>query len=325
MKNTVIILHNRIGLHPTTDETDVLDQAELVRKALVSMGYECHLMDVGENLYADLLEVRERNPRFVFNLVETVFGHTVLLHTVPSVLSAWHIPYSGVSHEALFLTTSKPLAKQIMSVHGINTPAWYNPQQALLHLNPSSKYILKPSSEEGSVKLDRDSVFRGDDPLAPARLSGCDPNEFFVEEYIEGREFNISVTGVPGRYTVYPIPEMIFDNFPPDMEHILGYKAKWEEDSFDYTHTFRRFDTLRNEPELAQRLEEIVLQCGRVFGLTGYFRVDFRVTDQNIPMVLEINGNPCIAPDSGFIAAGKHAGYSETEMIQQIISCIETK
>jgi hypothetical protein len=35
--------------------------------------------------------------------------------------------------------------------------------------------------------------------------------------------------------------------------------------------------------------------------------------------VLEINGNPCISPDSGFIAAAAEAGLTPTEVVKQII------
>jgi len=35
--------------------------------------------------------------------------------------------------------------------------------------------------------------------------------------------------------------------------------------------------------------------------------------------VLEVNANPCISPDSGFIAAGLHAGHSNKDIIGDII------
>jgi D-alanine-D-alanine ligase len=44
-------------------------------------------------------------------------------------------------------------------------------------------------------------------------------------------------------------------------------------------------------------------------------RVD---ADENV-YVLEVNANPCISPDSGFISAATHAGYSHSEIISHII------
>jgi D-alanine-D-alanine ligase len=224
-----------------------------------------------------------------------------------------------VSAEALFLTTNKLLAKRMMKQSGISTPDWLSTDRAAENLSRTKKYILKPISEEGSVKLDEDAVFNGDDRDRAHKISGLNPEEYFVEEFVDGREFNLSVTGASGDFSVYPVAEMIFENFPPDKERILGYRAKWHEDSFEYQHTRRQFQTLFNEPVLHESLIEITKKCGEVFRLSGYFRVDFRVAESGQPFVLEINGNPCIAPDSGFIAATAEAGLPTTEVISRII------
>jgi D-alanine-D-alanine ligase len=35
--------------------------------------------------------------------------------------------------------------------------------------------------------------------------------------------------------------------------------------------------------------------------------------------VIEVNGNPCISPDSGFVAAAVERGYNMKTMIKRII------
>lgn len=321
MNNTVIILHNRLSAHPSPDEQDVIHQVELVRNALEDLGYLCRIRDVGTDLNGDLQPLLAEKPAFVFNLVESVWGFTGLLHTVPSILHAWKIPYTGVGEEGLYLTTRKPLAKRVMTSHGIDTPAWLSTDRPDL-LDRHKKYILKPIAEEGSAELDEHHVF---DPALPDSgewLKTFDPAQYFVEEYIDGREFNLSVTGSPGQYVIYPIPEMIFSGYPAGKTKILGYRSKWMEDSFEYKHTYRKFNTLEDIPQIAQKLKKTAVSCGEVFELSGYFRVDIRLSTASIPYVLEINANPCISPDSGFVAAGKQAGFSTTDMIQQIISCL---
>jgi D-alanine-D-alanine ligase len=57
-----------------------------------------------------------------------------------------------------------------------------------------------------------------------------------------------------------------------------------------------------------------------LFELNGYARVDFRVTPQGEPLVLEINTNPGIAPDAGFAAACEKAGMDYGKMIARIVS-----
>ncbi|MFA5453319.1 MAG: ATP-grasp domain-containing protein [Candidatus Methanomethylophilaceae archaeon] len=321
MNNTVIILHNRLSAHPTPDEQDVIDQVSLVRDALQNLGYSSRVRDVGQDLYHDLRPLTTEKPAFIFNLVESVWGFTGLLHMVPSILHAWKIPYTGVGEEGLYLTTKKTLAKAIMIRHGVGTPGWFSTHEPDL-LDLQKKYIVKPIAEEGSADLDEHHVFDPNQPGIRKWLATFDPRHYFVEEFIEGREFNLSVTGTPGRYEMYPVPEMIFTNYPRGKAKILGYRSKWMEDSFEYKHTQREFHTLDETPLITQKLHKTAVTCGEIFGLSGYFRVDIRLSEEGIPYVLEVNANPCISPDSGFVAAGKEAGFSTKDMIQQIISCL---
>ena len=321
MNNTVIILHNRLSSHPTPDELDVMDQVELVRDALGKLNYDSRISDVGTDLYKDLLPLTCDKPEFIFNLVESVMGKTGLLHVVPSILGAWKIPYTGVGEEGLFMTTRKPLAKKIMQQNGINTPRWFSTEESS-RAAMNKKYIVKPSCEEGSADLDEQHVFDPGRPDIGKWLRTFDPKAYFIEEYIDGREFNLSVTGKPGDYVMYPIPEMIFCDYPPGKARILGYRSKWEETSFEYKHTCRQFNTLEEDPGLAARLRQTAVACGEIFNLSGYFRVDVRVDYEGTPYVLEVNANPCISPDSGFIAAGLQAGFSRVDIIRQIIACL---
>ncbi len=90
--------------------------------------------------------------------------------------------------------------------------------------------------------------------------------------------------------------------------------------SFEYKNTVRTFDFEEKERDLLDQIREISMKCWNVFGLRGYARVDFRVSEEGHPFVLELNANPCIAEDSGFMAACRHAGLDNSEVIKRIIS-----
>jgi D-alanine-D-alanine ligase len=47
--------------------------------------------------------------------------------------------------------------------------------------------------------------------------------------------------------------------------------------------------------------------------------VDFRVDREGVPWVLEVNTNPCLTPDSGFVAAAEKHGLTYTEVIAGIV------
>jgi D-alanine-D-alanine ligase len=44
-----------------------------------------------------------------------------------------------------------------------------------------------------------------------------------------------------------------------------------------------------------------------------------RVDQDDNPYVIEVNANPCISPNGGFVAATHEAGYKFTDVLQWII------
>ena len=181
-------------------------------------------------------------------------------------------------------------------------------------------YIAKPLWEDASVGINDNSIFKGNNTAIPEEYQLKYGKDFFIEEYIDGREFNLSILGGPEGVQVLPPAEILFQNFPEGKPRIVGYEAKWDEYSFEYQNTPRTFEFGENDLPLLSKLEEIAYKCWDAFNLKGYARVDFRVDSNNQPYVLEVNANPCISPDSGFYAACQRAGLSFTQVIQRIIS-----
>ena len=101
---------------------------------------------------------------------------------------------------------------------------------------------------------------------------------------------------------------------------MVGYRAKWDEGSYEYHHTPRRFDFPAADVPLLDGLRDLARRCWPLFGLAGYARVDFRVDAAGRPWILEINTNPCIAPDAGFTAALAQAGIGYAEAVGRILA-----
>jgi len=66
-------------------------------------------------------------------------------------------------------------------------------------------------------------------------------------------------------------------------------------------------------------LKDLALRCWKAFGLAGYARVDFRVDGAGRPWILEINTNPCLSPDAGFVAAAARAGLCFDDVVLRIL------
>ena len=86
-----------------------------------------------------------------------------------------------------------------------------------------------------------------------------------------------SLLGGPGGVELLPPAEMLFRDYPHGKPRIVDYAAKWDAGSFEFRNTLRRFDVRRGGRPLLARLEDVAKACWRLFGLSGYARVDFRV------------------------------------------------
>ncbi len=321
MKRKIVILHNQV-LTNKPDELDVIHQRDLVKRACEELNYLVICRIAGRELLDDIESLKSEQPAVVFNLVEEAWGRGEFIYFVPALLNALKIPYTGVPLDALFVTTNKVLAKKMMKLNNIPTADFYSMGE-LDQLDPHKTYIVKPIWEEASVGISSDSIFKTSEKEKFEQIGLLSSSHYFVEEFIDGREFNISMlTRGDGDVEVLPHAEMIFSDFFTDIPKIVGYQAKWDEKSPEYSGTKREFGTLINKSELEQKLNEICKLSWRVFNLKGYARVDFRVDSNEQVYVLEINGNPCISPDSGFVAAAKYAGYSITTMIDRILQDI---
>ena len=311
------ILFNQPLAGALADELDVLEQVEYIGENLEKLGILVYTRGITSNFMNEVAEIAADKPDFVFNLVESINNKGELCYFVPALLNMYSIPYSGNPLEALFITTSKTLTAKILRENNLSTPLTYKPSQLNL-LKPGHKYIVKPVWEDGSLGITADSVFTFS-PDQEERLKGLDDTHWLIQDYIDGREFNISVIAGSSGPEVMPAAEMVFHNFAPDMPRIVDFKAKWIEDSFEYENTVRDFPGDKLNPVLTQRINELAFKCWDVFGLKGYARVDMRIDSYENPYIIEVNANPCLSPDSGLMAATRKAGIPVTEILTRII------
>ena len=87
-------------------------------------------------------------------------------------------------------------------------------------------------------------IFNG---TPPEILRGKNDEHWFIEEFIDGREFHVSVLGGPGGPEVMPPAEMVFRNYSDDIPKIVSYKAKWVVGSFQYENSKRNFPSNLSE------------------------------------------------------------------------------
>lgn len=314
----ILIFVDKLSSNPTKDERDTLEEAENVKIALIKLGHNVLTKTFSLNLEENLNIIKKINPDLIFNLVETLEGSDTL-HLAPLLFEKHKIKYTGGNSKALFLTGDKVYTKQLLKQIKIKTPKYYHTDMKSINLSLINKtVIVKSRSEEASCGIDDNSVitFKCKKDIS----TFIDANkDMFVEEFIDGKEFSISILNINSKPTVLPIARMDFINFSDNKPKILNYKSKWDETSFEYLHTKRSFDLKDESSTLLKKMESISKKCFKELGSKGYLRVDFRVDQNEIPYVLEINMNPCINIDSGFVAAANKRGINFNDLINYII------
>jgi D-alanine-D-alanine ligase len=288
----------------------------------VTVALSLNIVEAAEQLLA-------LKPAFVFNLVEAIEGRGNLISCAPLLLDSLRLPYTGAPAEAMFVSSSKITAKNIMRRTGIPTPDFFTADRQGPAMLPAHRYIIKSQWEHASVGLDENAVFSPADQeelhrkiraLEQRLGSAC-----FAEAFIDGREMNVALLAGKAGPQVLPPAEILFADYPADKVRMLCYDAKWTPDSFEYEHTERTFDFSPQDEPLLRQVADISLRCWEVFQLRGYARVDFRIDSAGRPWVLEINANPCISPDGGFLAAAARVGLDYSGVVARIINDIKVQ
>ena len=315
--NTILVLHESMAADMRPDEQDTLAQVDHVSSVLASLEFDVDVLAADLDLGALRSGVRGRRPSCVFNLVESLGGDGRLIHLAPVILESLGQPFTGCGSQAMFLTTHKQLAKQWMRASGVPTPASFSPGCG--PGDGGGKWIVKSLCEHASFGMDDGCVVAGAE-AAERRLAQsreAHGGDWFAEEYVDGREFNIAVLEIDGAPSILPVAEMTFVDYPSDKPRIVGYAAKWDTEAPEYNATRRIFPRLSRDERAT--LDRVVFDCWRIFGLRGYARVDIRMDAGGTPYVLEVNANPCLSPDAGFAAAAEKAGFDASQVTGRLI------
>jgi D-alanine-D-alanine ligase len=303
--------------HEDWEGRDTNDDAESVIKALNELGHSVKVYHVDTELF-EKLKNDKKDIELVFNLCDDGFYSDPELEPhLPAMLDVLEIPYTGGSYLTLALTLKKDAVKKILMHHNLPTPRFQmfkKGDEKLVDLE--FPLIVKPAREDASIGIKDESVVNDEEKLRERvkHIIKEYKQPALVEEFIDGREFNV---GVVGDNEILPLSEITFDGLPEDKPKIVNYDAKWKEDSLDYKET-KRSCPAKVDEELGHKLRELALKAASLFGCRDYFRVDFRVRN-NQPYILEVNQSPDISEDAGLFAMAQAKGYSYKDLIDSIV------
>jgi D-alanine-D-alanine ligase len=263
--------------------------------------------------------VREVQPDCIFNLVESVSGTSRLIHVPPIYIEEINLAYTGSPSHALELSNDKILAKKILNWLDLPTPAW-GTIKTLSGRPADGTWFVKAQHEHASFGITQRNVTKGTDAAVEVarQLTAEHKIPWIIEEFIAGREFNVSVMETPEGPRTLPVAEIVFKDYGDKLYNIVDYNAKWNEQSFEYRNTIRSYEFPASDRKLLAALEGIAIKTWKGFDLRGWARVDFRVDSQNRPFVVDVNANPDLSLDAGFMAAAQRAEIAPEAAVRTI-------
>jgi D-alanine-D-alanine ligase len=291
--------------------------------ALKSLGHEPRLL----SLLEDLGELREAidawKPHIVFNLMEGFHGLAINVAYILGYLELRNHHYTGCNPNGLLIADNKALMKRILRYHRIPVPeftifrrgkALRCPKRLML---PA---IVKTTSEHGSIGIAQASVVSNVEKLLERVrfIHQEHDTDAVAETYIEGREFYVGVVG-NHRLETFPLRELHFENLPEGAPRIMTHKAKWDV-------AYRERIGVGSVPAkhvpkgTEQRIHKLCKRVYRLLGLSGYARMDVRLTSTGKIYFLEPNPNAELTADQDFAKGARAKGISYDALVQRILN-----
>lgn len=323
MRRTAAIVRNRVPRGAASDVADVIDQSRFVSRVLRELGWSVVEVELGSDLGEAVSTLQGIRPGVVFNLVESIMDSDELANLTPVIFRKLGLPFTGADSSVLFLTNDKLAAKRHMQSVGLPTPAGVDETGLKRGRFPGpGRYIVKSRCEHASLGLDETSVANvktADELLAAmAARRHTLGGSCLAERFIDGREFSVSLLETANHAAVVlGSAEIVFRADMP--VKIVGYDAKWDEGSDADLSTVRGFAFRKAEPGLAARLEQTARDCWDEMGLSGYARVDFRVDATGALSIIDVNANPCLSENAGFMATARESGRKPSDVISAIV------
>jgi D-alanine-D-alanine ligase len=327
-KLRILVLLSQELMPPETIPEGVEKEKQLWRteydiiSTLKSMEHEVYPVGLKSDLAVIAKAREEHKPQIAFNLLEDFEGEALFDQHVVSYLELLKQHYTGCNPRGLTIAHDKALTKKILSYHRIAVPGFavfpmgqkvFRPRRLKFPL------FVKSVVEEGSVGIAQASVVNDDAKLAERVefIHRQTNSHAIAEQYIEGREIYVSVIGNRKLQTYTPW-ELVINNLPEGALNIATGRLKWNPDYQKKVGLVTKPADL--SPELQRKLELLSKRIYRHLCLSGYARLDYRMTNDGEFYLLEANPNPQIALNEDFADSAAHTGLKYPQLLQKIIT-----
>lgn len=223
--------------------------------------------------------------------------------TLQAMLDAAHVRYTGSGHLASALAMDKDLSKTLFRSAGVTTADWLMAPASADQVEQVMGWpvIVKPSKQGSTVGLTK--VMAPEALAAAVEEAFLYDDEVMIERFIPGREFTVGILGDDA----LPVGEIIPKHELYDYE--CKYTAGMAREEFPAKLTKSQASTAQAQARRAFRSLK----------LSGYARIDFRMTEDGTFYCLEANTLPGMTELSLIPQAAAAAGISFAALCERIV------
>jgi D-alanine-D-alanine ligase len=299
---------------------EVKNEIEFVENSLRKAGFKVNVLPVynARRFINDILNLKTD---LIYNFCEMVELESQEEIFAAGLFELVKVPYTGAPPMTLGLCLDKAKTKIILSHYGIPTAKFDLFNESIdgwKKINLRFPVIVKPVREDASAGINEKSVVYDRKELEERveYIIKMFKQPALVEEFIDGREVNVAILG-NNPPVVLPISEIDFSHLPSHLPKIVSYEAKWIPNT-DYYEKTIPICPAPLEPELERKIKDIALSCYKIMGCRDYARVDMRIDKEGNPYVLEVNPNPDLSRNAGFMRSASVYGLTPEETIVKI-------
>ena len=294
-----------------------------VTSTLQQLGHEVKALGVQDELHPIRDAVDEFKPDIAFNLLEEFQGNVLYDQNVVSLLELLRVPYTGCNPRGLIISREKALSKKLLVYHRIRVPAFHAFPMGLKVRRPRDlafPLIVKSLTEHASLGISKASIVH-DDAELDERVKFVHrrvKTDAIAEQFIEGREVYVAVIGNE-RLTALPARELVIASEHSDPPTIATEKVKHDLE-YQERHGIEQKAAVDLLPAVESALPHLSKRIYRILGLTGYARIDYRVSPDGQIWCLEANPNPEISQGEEFASAAAQVGITYPELLQRLLN-----
>ena len=294
-----------------------------VVSTLKAAGHTVRCIGVLDSLTELRAAIADWKPDVVFNLLEEFDGIGTYDQHVVAFLELLRQPYTGCNPRGLMLSRDKSLCKQLLAFHRVPTPQFAVFRRGGRFRTPRRikfPLFVKSTVEDASLGIAQASVVE-DAARLKERVEFVHEqikSDALVEEFIEGRELYVGVMG-NDRLTRLPVWEMVFGSMPDTLAAIATRKVKWDK-RYQQRYGITTLAAADLPAGIEARLDRLSRRIYRALGMSGYGRMDFRVTPSGDIYMLEANANPSLEAAEDFAESARAAGIDYRELLERLMT-----